>query len=77
MSQILKLRGAPALSASRHARLSESLLAVLPKLRGLAAEYWYLVELSAPLEGDELARLVDLLGAHPRRQTSLRARRYS
>ena len=65
MSQILKLRGAPALSASRHARLSESLLAVLPKLRGLAAEYWYLVELSAPLEGDELARLVDLLGAHP------------
>ncbi len=63
MSLILKLRGAPALSASRLARLSESVRRVLPKLRNLAAEHWYLVELETPLVAEELSRLVDLLGA--------------
>jgi phosphoribosylformylglycinamidine synthase len=59
------LRGAPAFSSSRLARLTDPVRAVLPRLKGLAAEHWYFVEVSAPLAADELARLVDLLGAHP------------
>ena len=65
MSEILKLRGAPALSSSRLARLTDSVKAVLPRLKGLAAEHWYFAEVSAPLTADELSRLVDLLGVHP------------
>ncbi|HMW52326.1 MAG TPA: phosphoribosylformylglycinamidine synthase [Rhodocyclaceae bacterium] len=65
MSEILKLRGAPALSASRLARLTDSVKTVLPRLRGLAAEHWYFVEVSAPLSAGQVERLVDLLGAHP------------
>ena len=65
MSEILKLRGAPAFSSSRLARLTDPVRAVLPRLKGLAAEHWYFVEVNAPLAADELARLVDLLGAHP------------
>jgi phosphoribosylformylglycinamidine synthase len=44
MSEILKLRGAPALSSSRLARLTDSVKAVLPRLKGLAAEHWYFAE---------------------------------
>ena len=65
MTQILKLRGAAALSRSRLDRLSRSVAEVLPKLQGLAAEHWYFVELKAALSADEQARLVDLLGATP------------
>ncbi len=65
MTEILKLRGAQALSPSRLARTERALSTVLPKLRAVAAEYWYFVELSAPLAGDELDRLVDLLAARP------------
>ena len=65
MAEILKLRGAVALSSSRLERLSRSVADALPKLRGLAVEHWYFIELSAPLAGEELERLVDLLGAVP------------
>ncbi|WP_332671191.1 phosphoribosylformylglycinamidine synthase [Aromatoleum sp.] len=65
MAEILKLRGAVALSSSRQERLFRSVAAALPKLRALAAEHWYVVELTAPLSLDEHARLVDLLGAVP------------
>ncbi|NTV10824.1 MAG: phosphoribosylformylglycinamidine synthase, partial [Zoogloea sp.] len=65
MSEFLKLRGAPALSATRLARLSETVKTALPRLRGLAVEHWYFVELRAPLDEAERARLVDLLDAHP------------
>jgi phosphoribosylformylglycinamidine synthase len=65
MSEILKLRGAPALSSSRLARLTDSVKTVLPRLKGLAVEHWYFAEITAPLSADELTRLVDLLGAHP------------
>ncbi len=65
MSEILKLRGAPAFSSSRLARLTDAVRAALPRLKGLAAEHWYFVEINAPLEADEVARLTDLLGAHP------------
>ncbi|MBL8444431.1 MAG: phosphoribosylformylglycinamidine synthase, partial [Zoogloeaceae bacterium] len=67
MSEILKLRGSPALSASRLQDLQRKLQRVLPKLKGLAAEHWYFVELDEPLGDDQRARLVDLLGAVPAR----------
>jgi phosphoribosylformylglycinamidine synthase len=56
MTQILKLRGAAAFSASR--------LAHLQKQFGcpLTAEHWYFVETDAGLGDDELTRLKDLLG---------------
>nr|MBL8455188.1 phosphoribosylformylglycinamidine synthase [Zoogloeaceae bacterium] len=63
MSEILKLRGSPALSASRLQDLQRKLRRILPKLKGVAAEHWYFVEVAAPLNGDERARLIDLLGA--------------
>ncbi|NMF87633.1 phosphoribosylformylglycinamidine synthase [Aromatoleum petrolei] len=65
MAEILKLRGAPALSPSRLERLSHTVGEALPKLRGLAAEHWYLIEINEPLSIAELERLVDLLGAVP------------
>ena len=65
MFEILKLRGAAALSSTRLARLTESLKSALPKLKSAAAEFWYFVELRGPLSDDERARLVDLLGATP------------
>jgi phosphoribosylformylglycinamidine synthase len=64
MPEVLKLRGAAAFSAARLARLTQNVQAVLPKLKGLAAEHWYFVELNAPLAAADLARLKDLLGAH-------------
>ena len=65
MVEILKLRGAAALSATRLARLTGHVESRLPKLRSLAAEYWYFIELRGPLADDERARLIDLLGATP------------
>jgi phosphoribosylformylglycinamidine synthase len=65
MSEVLKLRGGAAFSAPRLERLACNVRAVLPKLKGLAAEHWYFVELSAPLAAADLDRLKDLLGAHP------------
>ena len=56
MSTILKLRGTAAFSASRLARLQERLGTAL------TAEHWYFVETDGTLEGEELARLKDLLG---------------
>jgi phosphoribosylformylglycinamidine synthase len=69
MSEILKLRGGAALSANRLARLRKSVVDVLPKLKGLAAEHWYFVEISASLTAEEKGRLTDLLGAHPESAT--------
>ena len=65
MPEVLKLRGAAAFSATRLARLTQNVQAALPKLKGLAAEHWYFVELNAPLAAADLERLTDLLGAHP------------
>ena len=61
MSEILKLRGAPALSAARLSRLAESLREPCA-FNGLAAEHWYFVETDGTLSGEELARLKELLG---------------
>ncbi len=65
MAQVLKLRGAAAHSATRLARFSTEIKAIAPRLKGLAAEHWYFVELSRDLEAAELARLKDLLHAFP------------
>ncbi|GAA5159445.1 phosphoribosylformylglycinamidine synthase [Viridibacterium curvum] len=65
MSDILKLRGAPAFSASRLSRFSESLKSAASKVRGVVAEHWYFVEISAALTAREQERLVDLLDARP------------
>jgi len=65
MSEVLKLRGAAAFSATRLARLTQTVKGVLPGLKGLTAEHWYFVELNAPLVAADLERLKDLLGAHP------------
>ncbi|HEX5126154.1 MAG TPA: phosphoribosylformylglycinamidine synthase [Rhodocyclaceae bacterium] len=65
MSEILKLRGAPAFSSVRLSRFADVLKATRVRIRNLAAERWYFVELSAPLTQQEQARLVDLLAASP------------
>ena len=61
MAEFLALRGAAAFSAPRLARLQKTLGEDIAGLR-LAAEHWYFVELELPLNGDETARLKDLLG---------------
>ncbi|MDO8315567.1 MAG: phosphoribosylformylglycinamidine synthase [Rugosibacter sp.] len=61
MAEFLALRGNAAFSASRLARLQQSLKKVSPKLT-LAAEHWYFILLSSPLDVAETARLKDLLG---------------
>ncbi|TAJ17790.1 MAG: phosphoribosylformylglycinamidine synthase, partial [Rugosibacter sp.] len=61
MAEFLALRGNAAFSASRLARLQQSLKKVSPKLT-LAAEHWYFILLSSPLNAAETARLKDLLG---------------
>ena len=65
MSEVLKLRGGAAFSASRLSRLTQTVKGALPGLKGLTAEHWYFVELKASLAPAGLARLQDLLGAHP------------
>ncbi|HEX7719081.1 MAG TPA: phosphoribosylformylglycinamidine synthase, partial [Woeseiaceae bacterium] len=65
MSDILSLRGASAFSASRLSRVSESLSSAGVKLSGLAAEFWYFVEVKESLSAQELERLIDLLDARP------------
>lgn len=65
MADILKLRGGAALSATRLDRLQHRMREALPKLRQLAAEQWYFIEVNAPLSAEEQTRLVDLLGAQP------------
>ena len=63
MAEFLALRGNAAFSASRLARLQQSLKKESPKLT-LAAEHWYFIALSAPLDVAETARLKELLGIH-------------
>ena len=61
MAEFLALRGSAAFSASRLARLQQSVGETISGI-GLAAEHWYFVELDAPLNPDEKDRLKDLLG---------------
>ncbi|MCX7897252.1 MAG: phosphoribosylformylglycinamidine synthase [Rhodocyclaceae bacterium] len=57
MSIILKLRGGPALTPARLARLERSLGL------SLRAEHWYFVEATSPFDPQRLERLAALLGA--------------
>ena len=61
MAEFLALRGSAAFSASRLARLQQT---VGESFSGVAltAEHWYFVELDGALTGEETARLKDLLG---------------
>jgi len=61
MAEFLALRGSSAFSASRLGRLQKSLADTGSGI-DLASEHWYFVELAAPLNADETARLKDLLG---------------
>ena len=61
MAEFLALRGFAAFSASRLARL-QKLAGETSAGLGLTAEHWYFIELEAPLNADETARLKQLLG---------------
>ncbi|MDR2259616.1 MAG: phosphoribosylformylglycinamidine synthase [Azoarcus sp.] len=64
-SRILKFRGAAAFSRSRLDRLARDLAGTFPGLRGIAAEYWYFIEIREALSAEEEARLGELLDACP------------
>ena len=57
MSEIIKLRGGAAFSASRLARLTEQAHGVVPSLGHLLAEHYYFIDLKAPLSAAEIRRL--------------------
>ncbi|MSQ53858.1 MAG: phosphoribosylformylglycinamidine synthase [Betaproteobacteria bacterium] len=61
MSNVLKLRGAIALSGFRVAKLLAQLQRVHASVRGIRSEYWHFIELERPLQGDEAALLERLL----------------
>ena len=61
MPNILKLRGATALSAFRLDKLNSQLAGVHHSLRVLGAEYWHFAEIERTLSGDELGILQRLL----------------
>ncbi|MBS1136347.1 MAG: Phosphoribosylformylglycinamidine synthase, partial [Proteobacteria bacterium] len=65
MAEILTLRGGAAFSPTRLSRLTESARIALPRLKSLAAEHWYFIELARSLAAQELDRIKDLLSAHP------------
>jgi phosphoribosylformylglycinamidine synthase len=65
MTDILTLRGAPALTAARLARLGKTLGEIVPRFHGVHAEFQYFVELSAPLDAGARGRLIELLDANP------------
>ncbi|QPL45532.1 phosphoribosylformylglycinamidine synthase [Halomonas sp. A40-4] len=58
---MLELRGAPALSAFRHARLLAVLRERVPEVEALSADYVHFIDHHAPLEADAYQRLVQLL----------------
>jgi phosphoribosylformylglycinamidine synthase len=67
---MLRLRGCPALSPFRRARLLER----LPGITALSAEYQYFVALARDLQPDERRRLGDLLEERPEAPSERQAR---
>ena len=61
MTQVLKLRGARALSDFRQAKLLSALKKTFPGAAGLSAEYWHFVEIEQPLDAQARERLERLL----------------
>ena len=62
---ILKLSGAPALSAFREQKLKSEIQAVAPGVTGVAANYAHFVELDRPLTGEENLALEQILSHGP------------
>ena len=61
MADLLCLKGDSATSAFRLQRLQNRLVAVLPDLVAIAADYWHIVALKRALSADERAKLATLL----------------
>ncbi|MFG6178555.1 phosphoribosylformylglycinamidine synthase [Halomonas sp. THAF12] len=66
---MLELRGAPALSAFRHAKLLEALHAVAPQVEALGADYVHFVDHEGELAGEDLRLLERLLDYGPAHDT--------
>ncbi|MBB3141023.1 phosphoribosylformylglycinamidine synthase [Halomonas organivorans] len=66
---MLELRGAPALSAFRHAKLLEALHAVAPQVEALGADYVHFVDHEGELGGEDLRLLERLLDYGPAHDT--------
>src|SRR5207248_3349849 len=62
VADLLKLRGARALSEFRLAKLVAQLQKVAPGVRSVASEHWHFVELRRPLAQSERGLLERLLG---------------
>ena len=65
MSQISRLRGRNALSAFRAAKLSQSVIAAVPDVTGIQAEFWHFAQLSRAVSNDETACLERILTYGP------------
>ena len=65
MAQIIFLRGAPAFSAFRLQRLTRTLLAAVPGVTGVEADYWHFVAARDSLPCDTRDALDALLEARP------------
>src|SRR5262245_38863750 len=61
MSQILRLRGGPALSAFRLEKLLLSASSAVSRVWRIHAEFWHFVEIDRPLAAEDEARLARLL----------------
>ena len=73
MPHISRLRGRNALSAFRAAKLSQSIIAAVPRVSGIQAEFWHFVALSRAASKDETARLERILTYGPE-ATSIESR---
>ncbi|WP_417329470.1 phosphoribosylformylglycinamidine synthase [Halomonas cupida] len=67
---MLELRGAPALSAFRHARLLATLRESVPEIDTLHAEYVHFADVDGDLDDAELSLLEQLLDYGPAREAS-------
>ncbi|HET9404334.1 MAG TPA: phosphoribosylformylglycinamidine synthase, partial [Burkholderiales bacterium] len=65
MPHISRLRGRNALSAFRAAKLSQSIIAAVPRVSGIQAEFWHFAALSRAVSKDETARLERILAYGP------------
>ncbi len=65
MAQIFFLRGAPAFSAFRLQRLQQTLVAAVPGVTGVGADYWHFVAVRDPLADAAREGLAALLEARP------------
>jgi len=65
MSEILRLRGRPAFSPFRSARLLRDVRERVARVASVGAEYWHLVRVARPLDADERACLDRILTYGP------------